>query len=201
MFLQALDVWGEHVTGIFATWIAKQITCEYQLWNYILDFHESKEIIHENTPYSIRGNEIHNQLAFGTKEYALNQSRLSRFLVTVRPTFPYFHERKNKMQIMTYFALLSNYDTTLNVPDFPTNTISEYARIKYIHQETMNFMGDYVIHVPYELPRFMRIINSFKEYWHGMRRPNFSLRYCRYCKYKQACYYYKRYYKERSKHE
>nr|MDO8115003.1 hypothetical protein [Candidatus Sigynarchaeota archaeon] len=62
MFFEGLDAMGEKVQGIFATWLAKQATCEYMLWNYILDFYETGEVVQEDTTYSVVGNEMHNEL-------------------------------------------------------------------------------------------------------------------------------------------
>ncbi|NMC04143.1 MAG: hypothetical protein GYA24_02970, partial [Candidatus Lokiarchaeota archaeon] len=75
IFFEALDAMGEGVQGIFTTWLAKQTTCEYMLWNYIVDFYETGEVVQEDTEFSARGNEIHNLLAFGTTDSLMERFR------------------------------------------------------------------------------------------------------------------------------
>jgi hypothetical protein len=255
MFFEALEAMGEGVQGIFTTWLAKQTTCEYMLWNYILDFFETGDVVHEDTEFSARGNEIHNELAFGTSESpteqyrtgggymqwhsldalhkyqqqrldAVHDGKITEYSVVgeisglkvrgtfdalelasgtlievktrARPTIPYVHERKNKMQVLTYYSLLKNYNKELNDPNFPVEKLSEYAKVRYYHQEDQRLLGELVIHVPYEIERFLKAIEYFKEFWFGKRRPVFSLKYCIYCRFTNSCYYYKKFYRHQA---
>lgn len=252
MFFKAIDGMGEGVQGIFTTWLAKQTTCEYMLWNYILDFYETGEVVQEDTEFSAKGNEIHNLLAFGTTdslmekyrdgksylqwrnpdelhkyqqqrlssiyngkitEYALvgdisglkirgtfdalelDSGTLIEIKTRARPTLPYVHERKNKMQLLTYYFLTKNYNKALNEPGFPVDKLSDYAKIQYYHQADQRLLGEIIIHVPYEAERYLKAIEYFKEFWFGKRRPTFSLKYCIYCRFTNSCYYYKKFYR------
>jgi hypothetical protein len=252
MFMEALDAIGEKVNGIFATWLAKQSTFEYMLWNYIVDFYETQELILEDTTYSLKGNEMHNELAFGSaispldefrdgnsflqwqdldhlKSYQQNRlndvhdgkiteysmigeiaglkirgtfdaldvesGTLLEFKTRARPTIPYFHERRNKMQLLTYYYLVKNYDLAQNDTDFPASRLSDYAKIQYLYQKDSSLLGELVIHVPYESTRYFKIIEYFKEFWFGQRRPTFSLKYCTLCKFCNRCFYFKRFYR------
>ena len=56
MLLDAIEANNE-VNGIYVSWIAKQSTCEYMLWNQLIDFYEHNEIKEEKSiirPISIR---------------------------------------------------------------------------------------------------------------------------------------------------
>jgi hypothetical protein len=66
---------GEHVHGVFTTWIARQSTCEYMVWNDLLDFHEMGEVESAETPASLRGTALHNLLAYGTEDDPLVEFR------------------------------------------------------------------------------------------------------------------------------
>ncbi|MEX2681134.1 MAG: hypothetical protein Q6373_006010 [Candidatus Sigynarchaeota archaeon] len=253
MFMEAIESMGEGVKGIFTTWLAKQTTCEYMLWNYIVDFYETGDVVQEDTEFSAKGNEIHNLLAFGTTEslmekyrdgksylqwrnfeelHRYQQQRLSStykgkiteyalvgeitglkvrgtfdaldldsgMLIEIktraRPTLPYVHERKNKMQLLTYYFLVKNYNKELNDPGFPVHKLSDYAKIQYYHQTDQRLLGEIVIHVPYEAERYLKAIDYFKEFWMGKRRPTFSLKYCIYCRFTNSCYYHKKFYRQ-----
>lgn len=252
MFLEALAGAGEAIPGIFVSWIARQSTCEYMLWNYILEFHETREIVQENTIYSKRGDELHNELAFGSiespleefkdgtaslqwrnettlREYQANRlasihdgkiteyslvgeicglkirgtldafdlatGNIIEYKTRAKPTIAYLHEKKNKLQALCYHYLIKTYNTALNHPGFPVSALSDHVRVIYLYQETGAMIGEQVIHVPYESYRFQRTMESFKEFWTGKRKPSFSLQYCFLCKYKERCYFHKRFYK------
>ena len=83
----------------------------------------------------------------------------------------------------------------MNNESFPVEKLSEYAKLKYFYQETGELLGEYIIHVPYEKQRFLRNIQSYKEFWMGDRKPRFSLKYCYFCNYKESCFFYKKYYR------
>lgn len=250
MLFEALDAWGDDVKGIFTTWLAKQITCEFMVWHQVEELYTTHQVTQTESKYSIRGNLLHNKLAFGQEEsphqndgpsnpqwrnhdklkeyqqerlqnphenkiteysltgeieglkvrgtfdaFELETGKLLEYKTRAKPTIPYFHERKNKMQLMTYYSLLKDYNKEWNNKDFPVETLSDYAKLQYVYQETEELLGEYIIHVPYEKQRFLKNIRSFKEFWMGERRPKFSLKYCYFCIYKEQCYFYKRYYR------
>ncbi|MFX0098929.1 MAG: PD-(D/E)XK nuclease family protein [Candidatus Hodarchaeota archaeon] len=256
MLYEALDIWGENVQGIFTTWLAKQTTCEFMVWHQVEELYTTHQVTQKESKYSIKGNLLHNRLAFGTDESPINEfsdgpsfpqwknfdnlkeyqgnrlqnvhdnkiteyslageieglkirgtfdafeletGTLLEYKTRAKPTIPYIHERKNKMQLLIYYFLLKDYNKELNNENFPVDTLSDYAKLKYFYQETEELLGEYVIHVPYEKQRFLKSIRSYKEFWMGERKPRFNLKYCFYCIYKEQCYYHNRYYRTNSR--
>ncbi len=255
----AQDVIGDGVHGVYASWLATQVSCEYMVWLDLIEFYKTKKVFRGESDdsvseFSVRGNEIHNQLAFGMADNPLtdfydsngrglqfaNNNVLKRYqqqrvenlergkvteyslcgtieglevrgtmdafdlstgtIVEIKtrskPTFPYFNERKNKFQVLAYYFLVKHYDTARNFDGFPAGDLSDYAKVQYYNQDDDTFMGELVIHVPYEAPRFFHVLRRFTEFWMGKRPPNYSLNHCKFCRHAaSACYFYKRFYR------
>lgn len=249
MLFEAQREIGE-IEGIFISWLARQSTCEYMLWNQLVELYQHNEIKETDSPYSRRGVELHNLLASGATEPvdpvgeqgnhwrapdSLHQYQAERLaspyngrvteyslmgeidglkvrgtmdafeLMTgtvieiktrAKPTIPYYHEKKNKMQVLGYYFLLEEYDTSLNCPDFPVEALSDRAKIEYYYQEDSSLLGLLIIHLPYERDRFFNTMRYFKQFWTGERPPRYSFKYCRYCTFKESCFFYQKYYRE-----
>nr|MDO8113432.1 hypothetical protein [Candidatus Sigynarchaeota archaeon] len=172
----------------FLQWRSIEDLNKYQQ-NRLASIHDGKI-----TEYSMLG-EIAGLKVRGTFDaFDLASGTLLEFKTRARPTIPYFHEKKNKMQLLTYYFLVKNYNKELNCKDLPVEKLSEYAKIQYISQADHRLLGELVIHVPYETERYMKMMKFYKEFWLGTRRPAFSLKYCVFCKFQANCYFHKKFY-------
>nr|MDO8119391.1 PD-(D/E)XK nuclease family protein [Candidatus Sigynarchaeota archaeon] len=148
------------------------------------------------TEYSLCGT-IDSLEVRGTMDaFDLSTGTILEIKTRSKATFPYFSEKKHKFQVLVYYFLVKNYDTTKNFDGFPADYLSDYVKVQYYSQDNDGFMGELVIHIPYEMPRFKHILKSFADFWLGTRPPFYSLKQCKFCRYAaSACYFYKRFYR------